>query len=98
MTPSYAVSWSEDDVQFVGHARLSPEGLRLIGGSPGGREQLRTLRYEDVTNVDVVRVRSHRELALELGDELLMVSSLDRPGSLGELAGRLLKLTDSSQG
>jgi hypothetical protein len=91
---SYAVSWRDTDLRFVGHARLLPEGLRLAGGGPEGREQVRTLRYEDVTNVDIVRLLSHRELALEFGDEVLMVSSLDRPGSLGELAERLLKLVD----
>ena len=88
-TNSYAVSWTAGDVRFVGYARLGRDGLRLAGGGPGGREQLRTLPYEDVKDVAVVRVNAHRELALDLGDELLMVSSLDRPGSLGELGEQL---------
>ena len=96
-TTSYAVSWRDTDLRFVGHARLLPEGLRLAGGGPEGGAQVRTLRYEDFTNVDIVRLKSHRELALQLGDELVMVSSLDRPGSLGELAERLLKLMDPPQ-
>ena len=96
-TTSYAVSWRDSDLRFVGHARLMPDGLRLAGGGPEGREQVRTLLYDDLTNVDIVRLKSHRELALELGDELLMVSSLDRPGSLGELAERLRKLTDTQR-
>ena len=96
-TTTYAVSWRDTELRFVGHARLLPEGLQLAGGGPEGREQVRTFRYDDVTNVDIVRLKSHRELALELGDELVMVSSLDRPGSLGELAERLLKLMDPPQ-
>jgi hypothetical protein len=94
-TQSYAVSWTADDIRFVGHAYLGTHGLRLAGGGPGGREQLRTLRYEDVREVDVVRVNSHRELALDLGQELFMVASLDGPGSLGELAERLRSLINS---
>lgn len=86
---SYAVAWCAGEVRFVGYAVLMPDALRLSGGGPGGREQLRTIRYEDVSDVDVVRVNSHRELALDLGAELLMVSSLDRPGSLGELTDAL---------
>jgi hypothetical protein len=41
-------------------------------------------------------VNAHRELALDLGTERLMLSSLDRPGSLGELADRLRELTAST--
>jgi hypothetical protein len=96
-TTSYAVSWSERGIRFVGYARLGTNGLRLAGGGAGGREQLRTLRYEDVKAVDVVRVNAHRELALDLGEERLLISSLDRPGSLGELAERLRKLACSPQ-
>jgi hypothetical protein len=92
-TSSYAVSWTDDGVRFVGHARLGRDGLQLAGGGPGGREQHRTLRFDDVVGVDVVRVETGRELAVDLGEELLMVSSLDRPGSLWELADRLRKLT-----
>ncbi len=95
-TTSYAVSWTAGAIRFVGYARLGADGLRLAGGGPGGREQLRALRYEDVTGVDVVRVNAHRELALDLGTERLMLSSLDRPGSLGELADRLRELTAST--
>lgn len=93
---SYAVSWSDADVRIVGYARLTPNGLRLAGGGAGGRERTRTLRYADLTSIDIVRVAAHREIALRVGGELLMVSSLDRPGSLGELAERLRKLTDRS--
>lgn len=95
-TTSYAVSWTAEGVRFVGYALFRPDGLRLAGGGPGGREQLRTLRYEDVEGVRVVRVNAQRELALDLGDELLTISSLDRPGSLAELAERLRPLTGSA--
>ena len=94
-TTSYAVSWRYTDLRFVGHARLLDAEGEGATAAAKGREQVRTLRYEDVTNVDIVHLMSHRELALELGDEVLMVSSLDRPGSLGELAERLLKLVDT---
>ena len=93
---NYAVSGSAEGIRFVGYALFRPDGLRLAGGGPGGREQLRTLRYEDVVDVGVVRVNAHRELALDLGDELLLVSILDRPGSLAELAERLRELTGSA--
>jgi hypothetical protein len=96
-TTSYAVSWTDEGVQFVGYARLSPDGLRLAGGGPGGREQLRTLPYDELAGVEVVRVNGHRELTLDLGKELLMLSSLDRPGSLGELAERVRTLMEPPQ-
>ena len=95
-TTSYAVAWTAGEIRFVGYARLGANRLRLAGGGPGGREQLRTLRYEDVTGVAVVRVNDHRELALDVAGERLMLSSLDRPGSLGEIAERLRELTVSS--
>jgi hypothetical protein len=96
-TTSYAVAWNDEDARLMGYARIMPDGLRLVGGGPGGRERLRTLRYGDLRNIDLVRVNSHRELALELADELVLVSSLDRPGSLAELAERLRALTVSPQ-
>jgi hypothetical protein len=92
-TTSYAVAWTAEEVRFVGYARLGSEELRLAGGGHDGREQLHTLRYEEVTGVNLVRANAHRELALDVGGERLMLSSLDRPGSLGELAERLRVLT-----
>lgn len=92
---TYAVTWIDGDALFVGHAQLRARELRLEGRS-NGREGLRTVPYGDVVGIDVQRGSTGRGLAVALaGGGVLTISSLDRPGSLGELADRLRKLTDS---
>ena len=93
---SYAVTWRNGQTRFVGYARLESAGLRLEGREADGSEGLRTIGYEDIGRVDVIRMNGHRGIVLELmGDDRVAVTSLDRPGSLGELAERLRSLAGS---
>lgn len=97
MSPAatYAVSWTDAGALFVGYAQLGTRELRLEGRSDG-REGLRSVPYRNVVGLDVRRGSGGRGLAIVLaGGEVVTISSLDRPGSLGELADRLRKLTDS---
>lgn len=97
MSPAstYAVTWTDAGALFVGYAQLRARELRLEGRS-NGREGLRSVPYRDVVGIDVHRGSAGRGLAVALaGGDVLTISSLDRPGSLGELADRLRKLTDS---
>ena len=87
---SYAVAWRKGHTRFVGYARLEPAGLRLEGRDADGSEGLRTIGYEDVLRIDVNRMNGHRGIVLELaGDDQISITSLDRPGSLGEMAEQL---------
>jgi hypothetical protein len=97
--PSYAVAWRDGPTRFVGHAEVGADCLRLEGRAPDVTEGLRTIRYTDVERVDVQRVNGARGLALVLAaGRVVTIMSLDRPGSLVELADRLRKLTDSPHG
>jgi hypothetical protein len=80
----------------VGYARLEPAGLRLEGRNVDGSEGLRTINYEDIARVDVSRMNGDRGIVLELaGDDRIEITSLDRPGSLGEMAEQLRSRRDS---
>ena len=93
---SYAVAWRNGHTRFVGYARLEPAGLRLEGRDADGSEGLRTISYEDIDRIDVNRMNGHRGIVLELmGDDRIAITSLDRPGSLGELSERLRSLAGS---
>ena len=93
---SYAVAWRTAHTRFVGHARFERAGLRLEGRDAGGSEGLRTISYEDISRIDVNRLNGHRGIVLELtGDDRISITSLDRPGSLGEMAEQLRDRTDS---
>jgi hypothetical protein len=95
-TVSYAVMWHDGDFRFVGYAEVGRDGLRLEGRGSGGREGLCTVRYEDIRRLDVHRTNGDRGLVLELpGRQPLLISSLDSPGSLGELADRIRRLTET---
>ena len=93
---SYAVAWRNGHTSSVGHARLEPAGLRLEGRNADGSEGLRTISYEDIGRVDVSRMNGHRGIVLEvMGGDRIAITSLDRPGSLGELAELLRSLAGS---
>jgi hypothetical protein len=93
---SYAVSWAAGDARFVGHALLADRGLRLEGRDPNAHEGRRWIRFDEIVGLELRRTNGHRGLVVEIADEDdVLISSLDRPGSLGELADRLRLLTDS---
>ena len=94
---TYAIAWQGvDKNRFVGYLRLEPEVLRLEGRGRAGAEGLRTVAYDAVSRVELRRDNGSREIALRLhGDDVVVLTSLDRPGSLGELADHLRNLTDS---
>lgn len=94
--PNYAVSWNDDGAEFIGYAELGDRELRLEGRDAGGREGLRTVPYRDIQQIEVSRLNGRRTVELGLApDGHVIVSSLDRPGSLREFADRLRTLTDS---
>jgi hypothetical protein len=98
MRPTYAVAWSGGDTRFVGYARLETRALRLEGRDADGSEGLRTISYHDIDAIDVSRTNGSRGIVLDVvGDDRVVITSLDRPGSLGELIERLRSLTDSPQ-
>jgi hypothetical protein len=98
MCPTYAVAWIGGDTRFVGYARLEPRALRLEGRDADGSEGLRTIAYDDIDAIDVSRTNGSRGIVLDVvGDDRVVITSLDRPGSLGELTERLRSLTDSPQ-
>jgi hypothetical protein len=96
---SYAVTWAEGESRFVGHALLAGRGLRLEGRDASAREGRRSIRFDQILSLETRRTNGHRSLLIEIaGDDRVVITSLDRPGSLGELAERLRVLTDSPQG
>ncbi|HET9675226.1 MAG TPA: hypothetical protein VFP31_10495 [Gaiellaceae bacterium] len=95
---SYAVTWAEDEARFVGHALIVDRGLRLEGRDANAHVGRRSVRFDQIVSLETRRTNGHRSLLLELaGDDRLVVTSLDRPGSLGELTDRLRLLTDRPQ-
>lgn len=93
---SYAVTWRDGEARFVGYVRLEPEALRLEGRNADGGEGLRTIHYGDIGRIDVSRTNGHRGIVLKMvGDDRVLITSLDGPGSLGEITDHLRKLTDS---
>jgi len=95
---SYAVAWHDGQTTYVGYARLEPRVLRLEGRDAAGGEGLRTVSYDDVGRIDVSRTNGNRGLVLEIvGGDRVVITSLDRPGSLGELAEQVRSHTDSPQ-
>lgn len=95
---SYAVTWTDQGARFVGHALLAARALRLEGRDGSAREGLRTIRFDQIAGLELRRTNGHRSLVVEIeGDDEVLIASLDRPGSLGELFDRLRLLTDSPQ-
>jgi hypothetical protein len=95
---SYAVSWQEDDrPTVVGRLDLGPRRVRMEGRSGSG-ESRRVLRYGDIADVHTRRSNGHRVLELRLAEgATVVVASLDRPGSLNELAEELRARTAKPQ-
>lgn len=95
---SYAVTWAEGDARFVGHALLADRHLRLEGRDASAHEGSRSIRFDRIAGLELRRTNGHRILVVEVaGGDAVLISSLDRLGSLGELAHRLEALTDSPQ-
>lgn len=95
---SYAVTWAVGDARFVGHALLADRSLRLEGRDAKAREGRRSIRFEQIIGLEMRRTNGHRSLVVGIaGADDILISSLDRPGSLGELSDRLRALTDSPQ-
>ena len=95
---SYAVTWAVGDSRFVGHALLADRSLRLEGRDAKAREGRRSIRFDRIIGLELRRTNGHRRLVVGIaGDDDVLISSLDRPGSLGELSDRLRALTDSPQ-
>ena len=95
---SYAVTWAVGEARFVGHALLADRGLRLEGRDANANEGRRAVGFDQIAGLALLRANGHRTLVIEVaGQEPVHVTSLDRPGSLSELAERLEHLTDSPQ-
>ena len=98
-TQSYAVTWTEGGSRFVGHALLTDRVLQLEGRNEAASEGRRMIRFDQIVGLELRRTNGHRSLVVEIaGDDEVLIASLDRPGSLGELSDRLRVLTDSPQG
>lgn len=92
---TYAIVWDDDENRFVGSLRLEPDLMRFEGRGSGGEEGLRTVTYGDIRRIELRRNNGSREIAISLADnDNLLLTSLDAPGSLGELADRLRRSTD----
>ncbi|MEP7334534.1 MAG: hypothetical protein ABI717_02025 [Actinomycetota bacterium] len=92
---TYAIVWHDEENRFVGSLRLEPDVMRLEGRGSGGEEGLRTVTYGDIRRIELRRNNGSREIAISLADnDNLLLTSLDAPGSLGELADRLRRRTD----
>lgn len=97
--PSYAVTWVVGGGPVrVGKLELSPSGLRLEGGGPGGRLYSLSLRYRDLTGVHVARSAVERIRRLPTvvidrpGRAAIRIASVGGLGMTTELFERLVPL------
>ena len=90
---SYAVYWHEGELGplYAGRLDLGDSSLDLSGSAPGHRF-LESISFEDIGSVSLSsrRLRISRREGGELD-----IGSVDGPGSLRELAGRLAPLVTS---
>lgn len=94
---TYAVAWVEDGAHFVGSAKPRPRALCLEGRT-NGSERLSMLPYRDIARIMVERAAGRTELALELRNaRRIVISSLDKAGTVLELAEELYRFADSPQ-
>jgi hypothetical protein len=90
------VAWHDGKTTYVGYVRLEPDAVRLEGRDVTGGEGLRTLGYDAIDRIDVSRTNGSRGIVLDVrGADRVVITSLDRPGSLAELAEQLRGRTDS---
>jgi hypothetical protein len=83
---SYAVVWSEGGgARHAGRLDLREEEFELAGSAAGHRRS-RRCRYDEIASVGLLagRITIARRVGLDIE-----VASVDRPGALRELAGRL---------
>jgi uncharacterized protein (AIM24 family) len=93
---SYAVAWHDGKTTYVGYVRLEHDALRLEGRDVAGGEGMRMVGYDAIGRIDVSRTNGSRGIVLEVrGADRVVITSLDRPGSLGEMAEQLRGRTDS---
>ena len=86
METCYAVVWNETGgARHAGRLDLRKHEFELVG-SAGGDAGARRCRYDEIVSVEVTGVRL--KIARRGGLDLEVVS-VDRPGTLRELAGRL---------
>jgi hypothetical protein len=93
---SYAVIWREPAGPLrAGKLILGPTELRLESGAPRGRLSARTLRYADLSGVEMSSRPEERihggptVLVKRTGQATLALATVGSPGSLHEVAERL---------
>lgn len=95
--PSYAVTWREGEGPAqAGKLELGRSRLRLEGGTSKKRVSVKTVLYDTLSAVRPARLQERRgtlpALVLERsGHGPLWISSLDGPGSAGELFDRVAR-------
>jgi hypothetical protein len=95
--PSYAVTWREGDGPAqAGKLELGRSRLRLEGGSSKKRVSVKTVLYDTLSAVRPARLQERRgsrpALVLERsGHGSLWISSVDGPGTAGELLDRVAR-------
>ncbi|MDX6483944.1 MAG: hypothetical protein QOE95_1715 [Gaiellaceae bacterium] len=84
---SYAVYWYEGELgpRYAGRLDLGEAALELSGSALGHRF-LDSIAFQDIASV---RLSSRRLRIARRGGAELDIGSVDGPGSLRELAGRL---------
>jgi hypothetical protein len=93
---SYAVTWREPDGAVrAGKLELRPNALHLASGTPRRRRSEQTLRYADLSAVEMTRRPSERihgrptAMIKRPGRAPLAVAAISGPGALHELVERL---------
>lgn len=92
---SYAVIWRTGNGPVrPGKLVLTPAGLQLETGTPGGRLSALRIRYEDVASIEKAapgeRIRGRPTTLVRRPErEPLSIATLEGPGSAHELVERL---------
>ena len=82
---SYAVTWAVGELAVRRHALLADRGLRLEGRDAKAREGRRSIRFDRIIGLELAADERAPNLVVGIaGDDDVLISSLDRPGSLGE--------------
>ena len=105
MTKTYAVSWRDEapgDERHVGKLVVGRASASLEGGS-NGHSTSRTIAAADLVDVRLDRSRAGRvygrpAIVLSLTNgSLVRIVSLDEPGTVPEIAGRLAALAHGAR-